>query len=76
MDEVYIKVNDLNKWVSKYFKDKDIVSIDELVGTIEDLDDEIERLKEKIEDMEQDIQENYKPIPASEQVGVSDRDFI
>lgn len=75
MDEVYIDMRNENKWIRKYF-DKDWVSIEELLATIEDLDSEIENWKEKYEDLEEDLRENYKPIPYAEQVCVSDRDFI
>ena len=76
MDNVYIKTQDVNKWIGKYFPNKDLISIDDLIGCIEDLDSEVERLKEKYEDLEQDLEDNYRPIPVSEQVGISDRDFI
>jgi DNA-binding transcriptional regulator GbsR (MarR family) len=76
MNEVYIKTENLNKWIKQYFENKDIISIDDMLTVIEDLDSEVERLKEKIEDMEQNIEDNYKPIPYSEQVGISDKDFI
>lgn len=75
MDEVYIDMRNENKWIRKYF-DKDWVSIEELLATIEDLDSEIENWKEKYEDLEEDLRENYKPIPYAEQVCVNDRDFI
>lgn len=76
MDNVYIKKEHLNRWIAKYFPNQDLISIDDLLGCIEDLEGEVSSLKEKIEDMEQDIKENYKRIPVSEQVGISDRDFI
>ena len=75
MSDVYVKVNELNSWVAKYF-DKDLISIDELISVIEDLDSEAENWKEKYEDLEQDLHDNYKPIPVSEQYDISDRDFI
>lgn len=43
--------------------------IDELITDKENLEEEIKSLK-------QDIEDNYRPIPIAEQVGVSDRDFI
>ena len=49
---------------------------DNVIEIIEDLLLEIDRLQEKYEDLEQDLEENYKPIPASEQYGISDRDFL
>lgn len=47
-----------------------------MLSMIEDLLCEIEHLEEKIEDIIQDRNDNYKPIPYAEQVGISDRDFI
>ena len=49
---------------------------DNIITMIEDLVYEIEDLKEKIKHIKQDIQDNYRPIPYSEMVGISDRDFI
>ncbi|MCI9434742.1 MAG: hypothetical protein HFI86_05690 [Bacilli bacterium] len=48
--------------------------------TIQDYIDELiadkEHLKEEIKSLKQNIEDNYRPIPISEQVGISDRDFI
>ena len=52
------------------------ISEDDAISIIEELVNEIEVKEEKIRDMEQDIEENYRPIPVSEQYGISDRDFI
>lgn len=76
MEDIYIKASDLNTWISKYFKNQDLISISDLIGVIEDLDGEIETLNETIDDLKQDIEDNYRPIPYAEQVGISDRDFI
>lgn len=75
MNQVYIKKEDVNKWIGKYFEKQDLISIDDLISVIEDLDSEVERLKEKIEDIEQDIEDNYKPIDKASQYGVSDKWF-
>ena len=61
MVETFIRREDLNKWVAKYF-DRDLISIDELLSVIEDLDDENESLKDQINNLEEDIRENYRPI--------------
>ena len=47
-----------------------------IAGAAEDLESDVERLEEKVKDLEYDIQENYRPIPYSEMVGISDSDFI
>ena len=52
------------------------ISTDNLLSIIEDLMCEVDRLQEELEDMEQDRQDNYRPIPVAEQVGISDKDFI
>lgn len=72
MNEVYIRAEDLNRWIVKYLpKNKDLYSINDLIGAIEDMDNEIESLKEQVEDLEQDIEDNYKPISRSEYTGDS-----
>lgn len=60
-----------------------MVDNDELYQRIFDLESEndelkaeIEHLEEEIENLIQDRDENYRPIPIGEQVGVSDYDFI
>lgn len=75
MNEVFIDIRKENEWIRKYFENKDFVSIDDLLTCIENLDSDVEHWKEKYQDLEQDLQENYRPIPYSEQVGVSDKDF-
>lgn len=47
-----------------------------LLSSIEDLLSDKEQLEQEIRDLKQDIEDNYRPIPISEQVGISDRDFI
>ncbi len=54
----------------------DFVPVDSLICMVEDLLLEVDHLSEEIERLEQDIEDNYRPIPIAEQVGVSDRDFI
>lgn len=69
MNEVYIRAQDLNRWIVRNLPDnQDLYSIDDLIGAIENMDEEIERLKEQVDDLEQDIQDNYRPISRAEQV--------
>ena len=74
MNEVYIKKDELNEVVAKYFK-KDLISIEDLISTIEDLSYEIDSLEEEIEDTEQEIKDNYRPINNYSLYGVSESDF-
>jgi len=63
-DELYERIHNLE--LSKYA----------LEDENEMLKEEIEYLKEEIEHIIQDREDNYRPIPISEQVGVYDKDFI
>ena len=45
---VYIKKEELNEWIAKYFKN-DLISIDDMLGVIEDLDGQVNHLKEELE---------------------------
>lgn len=74
MEEVFIDIRE-REWLHKFFKDKDFVSIDDLLGVIEDLDCEVEELKEKIEDIKQDIEDFYNPKSPYEIFGISESDF-
>lgn len=76
MDSVYIKKEDLGKWIAKYFPKKDLISVDDLIDCIENLDGEIDDLTTTIDDMERDIEENYRPISKEEQYDVNECDFI
>jgi hypothetical protein len=52
------------------------LTLNELLELTEDLFIENGRLNEEIEDLNKQIEENYRPIPVAEQVGISDSDFI
>lgn len=75
MENVYIKVAELNEYVAKYFPKQDIVSVEELIATIEDLDVELDREREKYKDLEQNLQDNYKPIGPYQMYGINEKDF-
>lgn len=59
MNNVYIKKDDLNRWIGKYFLNKDLISIDDLLSTIEELDADYEHLKEEFDDFKQNVEDNY-----------------
>lgn len=42
--------------------------IDTLLARNEELESEVKHLKDEIRDIQQDIEDNFKPIPVSEQV--------
>ncbi len=47
-----------------------------LFSMVEDLLNDNIRLHEELEDLAQDLEDNYRPIPVSEQYEISDSDFI
>lgn len=49
---------------------------DDVIGLLEDLVSNYHILEKEFEDYKQDIEDNYRPVPVAEQVGISDRDFI
>ena len=54
MSNVYINLKDINSRVlNDIFKNKDLVSIEELIDKLEDYYAEIEKQKEKIEDLKE-----------------------
>jgi hypothetical protein len=73
MENVFIKREELNKWIAKYFKE-DLVSIDDILRVLEDLEFELDSLKEEFEDYKQMVTDNYKPISAYSMYGVSKND--
>lgn len=48
----------------------------DLYAALEDMLDAYKYLEEEYNDLEEDLQDNYRPIPYAEQVGISNRDFI
>jgi len=51
MDNVYIKKDYLNEWVAKYFENKDLINVENLLSCIEDLDSEVRDLKQQIDEL-------------------------
>lgn len=49
---------------------------DDIIELLEELVGKYQILKKEFEDYKQDVEDNYRPIPIAEQVGISDRDFI
>lgn len=55
---------------------QETMSWNDLLEAIDEKEYDILELKEEISRLKQDIEDNYRPIPVAEQVGISDRDFI
>lgn len=52
------------------------INAQNLLSVIDELYCALNHLSKEIKDIEQDRDDNYKPIPVSEQVGISDKDFL
>ena len=63
MDEVYIRTQDMARWVAeKYFNNKDFITLDEFYRAFEDLSCDYEHLKEEYQrylENEQEQEEYY-----------------
>ncbi len=75
MDIDYSLKKDIEKIVD-YEIEPMTLEENDVIGILEDLVSNYRILKEKFEDYKKDIEDNYRPIPVAEQVGISDRDFI
>lgn len=49
---------------------------DDIISLLEDLVGKYRTLEEELEKTKQDLEDNYRLIPISEQVDISDRDFM
>lgn len=75
MDIDYSLKKDIEKIVNYEIEPFEMTE-DDVISLLEDLVGKYQILKKEFEDYKQDIEDNYRPIPIAEQVGVSDRDFI
>ena len=74
--KVYVNMKEINDDIADYFDGKDLVTVDELLDAIDTLLYDVKYLKEEMHDYKKYVADNYREIPYSEQVCVSDRDFI
>lgn len=72
--ERFKEISDIT--VTDYEFKGNFVPVVSLLTMIDDLLLELHEKEEQIEGLEQNIKDNYKQIPVSEQVCVSDKDFI
>ena len=62
--------------LSQLYEDKESVSVADILSLLEYQQTVINELEEENRNLKQDMEENYRPIPLTEQYGTSDRDFI
>lgn len=60
MDEVYIRTQDMAKWVAeRYFNNKDFITLDEFYRAFEDLSCDYEDLEEELHNLKLGNEEEY-----------------
>ena len=69
MNNVFIDIRNAGGIISEYFKERDIVSIDDLLNEMENLIFELDRIKEEYDDFKKDVEDNFERIPIERQVG-------
>lgn len=70
----YISIE--SEWDIGEIKKGQDYSWSDLIDLYSDLYDEYENLKDEYDHFKQEVEDNYRPIPVSEQYGISDRDFM
>lgn len=69
MDNVYVDLRSVNRWIKEAFDNKDMVSVEDVLTKVEDLLDELDKVKEEYEDFKRDVEDNYRPLKYEEQLG-------
>lgn len=71
MNDIYIKIDDYTL-LKKYFKNQDLVSIEDLIVLIDDLSYDISKMQEEYQDLLDNVRDNYKFIGQREAVGYNE----
>ena len=76
MEHVFIDMREQGLVLSKHFKNKDLVSVEDILAELEDTLDKLDYLQEEFDDYKEYVKDNYREIPYSEQVGYNERNFF
>lgn len=76
MENIYVDMREQGITLNKHFKNKDLVSVEEILSELEEVIDDLEYLKEEFDDYKEYVKDNYREIPYSEQVGFTEKDYI
>ena len=77
MENVMIDIRNESNQLKRIFEGNDLVSIEDLLNTIEELDDKVKELEIEKKELENYYEENYKPkhYDPYNEYGVSKSDF-
>lgn len=67
MENMYIDIREQGTTLSNYFRNRDFVSVEELLSTLEEVIDDFMHLREEFKDFEREVEDNYRYIPAVDQ---------
>lgn len=76
MDNIYVDMREQGFTLSRHFKNKDMVSVEEILTELEELIDDLGYLREEFDDYKRDVEDNYRPLTQAEQIGYNERDFF
>lgn len=78
MDYLIFDLRKLDKLIQERFPNKDLVTVDELIGDYTEVLWEMQNDKEHIRDIEKELEDNYVNLPDEDPYevrGISPRDF-
>lgn len=75
MENIYVDMREQGYTLSRHFKNKDLVSVEDILTELEDVIDELENLQDEFEDYKRDVEDNFRPLTQAEQIGYNERDF-
>ena len=75
MDNIYVDMREQGFTLSRHFKNKDMVSVEEILTELEELIDDLGYLREEFDDYKRDVEDNYRPLTQAEQIGYNEKDF-
>lgn len=70
MNNIYIKAEEIpTELIEKYFNNKELVTIDQLICALDDANFDFKKLEEEFEDYKKYVESNYREMSYAEQIG-------
>ena len=75
MENIYIDMRKQGFTLSNHFKNKDMVSVEDVLTELENTLEKIDCLQEEFDDYKDYVKDNYKELSQEELIGYNPRDF-
>lgn len=75
MDNIYIDMREQGFTLSNYYKNKDLVKLEDILSDFEQAIDDMEALQEKFDDYKEYVKDNYKELSQAELIGFNEKDY-